>query len=117
MASFKQVSLEIRPQPVTDDRYVSLIDNIHQQLYLRFGQELGFIHDDAVIFLCLVQRQVFDEFTLRLQSGTACDNAGAVPVLQRGLDHQRLLPALLIIVLYHNGVGGLGGPHCPVPEI
>ena len=44
------------------------------------------------------------------------ENPLAIPVLHGGLHEKCFLAALGVVVLNHDGVGGLGAPHCSITE-
>ena len=52
-----------------------------------------------------------------LQSDAGVDHVVAVPGVQPGLDQQRLLSPLLVVIAYHQGVGRLAGAYDAVSEI
>ena len=108
LAALEEISLKIRAQSVADDGNVLIVYDGHQALHLRLGQKLGLVHDDAVVGGGIDCVQLLHIAARRAQPGARAHDALAVAVVQQGLKHQRVLSALVVVVLNHDGVGRLG---------
>ena len=117
LAALEEISLKIRAQSVADDGNVLIVYDGHQALHLRLGQKLGLVHDDAVVGGGIDCVQLLHIAARRAQSGARAHDALAVAVVQPGLEHQRVLSALVVVVLNHDGVGRLGRPHRAISKV
>ena len=107
-AALEQIALEIRAQAIADDRNVHIVHDLHQPPHLFLFQELRLIHDHAVVARQIHRIELFHINAGRAQPAARADQAFAVALVQLRLDHQRVLTALVVIILYHDGVGGFG---------
>ena len=109
MAAFEEIALKIGTQPVADDRYVEIVDNMHQKLDLILCEKLRFIHDQTIVFAVLdfLHVQLFHGDAGVFESAARPDTAAAVPRIQRRFDQNRVFAALPIIVFDHDRVCGL----------
>ena len=117
LAALEQISLKVRAKAVADDGDVVLIHDFHQALDLRFFQKLRFVDDDAVEHRQVEAVQFLDVGARRAQPGARADDPLSIAVVEHGLEHQRVLPAFVIVVLHHDGVGRLGRSHRAVSEV
>ena len=61
--------------------------------------------------------KVLDELAGRAQPRARADHFFAVAAVEARLEQKRVLAALAVVVLHHDGVGGLGRAHRPVAEV
>ena len=108
---------EIRPQAVTDDRNIPLVNDIHQLTHLFGGHEVAFIDDHAVHVGQIDPAQFFDISALRHQPAAGAHNGRTVAILDLRFEHEHVLSALPIIILNHNRVSRLARPHRAISEI
>ena len=116
-ASLKQLAAEVCAQAVADHRDVHPVHDLHQARHLLLLQKLGLVHDDAVVGGEIHIFQLLHVDAGRAQAAAGAHDALAVAIVQPGLHHQRVLTALVVVVLHHDGVRRLGGTHRAVAEV
>ena len=117
MAALEEVALKVGAQAVADDGDAAPVHDVHELLHLRLGEKLRLIDDEAIVEAEVDAGKVFDELAGRAQPRARADRFFAVAAVEARLEKERVLAALAVVVLHHDGVGGLGGAHRSIAEI
>ena len=119
MAPLEEVALEVGLEAVADHGHVVHVADVGKQLHLILGEELGLVHDDAVVLPLrhLVDVHILHQHALGLQPAAGEDAVRPVPGVRGGLHKEHAFAPFEIVIPHHEGVGALAGAHGPVAEI